>query len=138
MNWKIVSGSLCLSWGILLSAQQLTENLRRIPGGIEIVERENAATSAFDPGQRLKTGDQRVLIDFMDLSSSKQSGKLKTDPKTGSQEGTIEVGREKLPFAYTSRVEKSDEPASMRRLVRDPVRRHRRGVGKAAGLCGQR
>ena len=107
MNWKIVSGSLCLSWGILLSAQQLTENLRLIPGGIEIVERENAATSAFDPRQRLKTGDQRVLIDFMDLSSSKQSGKLKTDPKTGSQEGTIEAGREKLPFFYTSHVKKS-------------------------------
>ena len=107
MNWKIVSGSLCLSWGILLSAQQLTENLRLIPGGIEIVERENAATSAFDPRQRLKTGDQRVLIDFMDLSSSKQSGKLKTDPKTGSQEGTIEAGREKLPFFYTSHVKKA-------------------------------
>ena len=107
MKGKTAWGILCLSWGVLLSAQQLTANIRPIPGGIEIVERENAETPAFDSSKHLTHRDQRVLIDFMDLSSDPQAKKLNTDPKTFSQKGPIEAGREKLPFLYTSSVKKT-------------------------------
>ena len=107
MKGKTAWGILCLSWGVLLSAQQLTANIRPIPGGIEIIERENAETPAFDSSKHLTHRDQRVLIDFMDLSSDPQAKKLNTDPKTFSQKGSIEAGREKLPFLYTSSVKKT-------------------------------
>ena len=96
-----------LAGTVLFSAQPPASNIRLIPGGIEVVERENAATAAFDPTQRLKPVDQRVLIDFMDLAGSPQAGKLKMDPKTSSQEGSIEVGREKALFLYSSSVKKT-------------------------------
>ena len=51
-----------LAGTVLFSAQPPASNIRLIPGGIEVVERENAATAAFDPTQRLKPVDQRVLI----------------------------------------------------------------------------
>ena len=97
----------CLAGTVPSFAQPSVSNIRLIPGGIEVVERENAATAAFDPGQRLKHEDQRVLIDFMDLAGSPRAGKLKMDPKTSSQEGPVEVGREKALFLYSSRVEKT-------------------------------
>ena len=97
----------CLAGTVPSFAQPSISNIRLIPGGIEVVERENAATAAFDPGQRLKHEDQRVLIDFMDLAGSPRAGKLKMDPKTSSQEGPVEVGREKALFLYSSRVEKT-------------------------------
>ena len=97
----------CLAGTVPSFAQPSVSNIRLIPGGIEVVERENAATAAFDPGQRLKHEDQRVLIDFMDLAGSPRAGKLKMDPKTSLQEGPVEVGREKALFLYSSRVEKT-------------------------------
>ena len=38
-----------LAGTVLFSAQPPASNIRLIPGGIEVVERENAATAAFDP-----------------------------------------------------------------------------------------
>ena len=47
---------LLLFGGVMLSAQQLTSNIRLIPGGIEIIERENLLENCTKMGDRLLEG----------------------------------------------------------------------------------
>ena len=94
---------LLLFGGVMLSAQQLTSNIRLIPGGIEIIERENASTAAFDSTQRRKKNDQQVLIDFMDLMSTPKAKQLKQEKF--SQSGEIPIGG--ADFRYAASAEKT-------------------------------
>ena len=96
---------LLLFGGVMLSAQQLTSNIRLIPGGIEIIERENASTAAFDSTQRRKKNDQQVLIDFMDLMSTPKAKQLKQEKF--SQSGEIPIGG--ADFRYAASAEKTAE-----------------------------
>ena len=94
----------CTALAFSLSAQELAPNIRLIPGGIEIVDRENSGTPAFDV-QRLKKRDHRILLDFMDLSNRPEAGALKNEPFM--QSGGIAVGREKERFSYFSKAERT-------------------------------
>ena len=89
---KILLASLLALASMLSQAQELLPNLRLLPGGLQVIERENAATSPFDTKQNLKHADQVVRIDFMDLQTSPQAGKLRCDGLR--QEGDIAVGDE--------------------------------------------
>lgn len=101
---KILLASLLALASMLSQAQELLPNLRLLPGGLQVIERENAATSPFDTKQNLKHADQVVRIDFMDLQTSPQAGKLRCDGL--SQEGDIAVGD--VPFRYTATAERRD------------------------------
>ena len=94
----------CTALAFSLSAQELAPNIRLIPGGIEIVDRENSGTPAFDV-QRLKKRDHRILLDFMDLSNRPEAGALKNEPFM--QSGGIAVGKEKERFSYFSKAERT-------------------------------
>lgn len=101
---KILLASLLALASMLSQAQELLPNLRLLPGGLQVIERENAATSPFDTKQNLKHADQVVRIDFMDLQTSPQAGKLRGDGLR--QEGDIAVGD--VPFRYTATAERRD------------------------------
>ena len=92
--------------GILLAAEELTPNIRLVPGGIEVIDRENASIPSFDTQRCLTNRDQQLYISFMELIGVQ--AKKQTLECTGlTQSGEIAIGRDKNLFHYSSQAEKT-------------------------------
>lgn len=105
MKIRTFLSAILASCGVLLAAEELTPNIRLVPGGIEVIDRENASIPSFDTQRRLTKQDQELYISFMELIGA-QARKQTLECTGLTQSGEISIGRDKQQFQYSSKAEK--------------------------------
>lgn len=108
MKLKTLFSGALLAGTLCAAAQTLTPNIRMIPGGLEIIDRENASTAAFDSSQRLKPTDQRLVISFMDFQDTTvQKCNLKNSDFR--QAASLKLGKNGVDFNFSATEVRKDE-----------------------------
>lgn len=104
---KLFSGAL-LAGTLCAAAQTLTPNIRMIPGGLEIIDRENTSTPAFDTRQKLKPTDQRLVISFMEIQGENIQKNNFTN-RDFRQTASLKLGKDGSDFNFSASAVRKNE-----------------------------